>query len=79
MDRSGEAYREFLTPLLEQIDKIKARWPRPPVAVIIPEVVENHWWLAVLHSRRASRWRTALRRREDFRVVVIDLPWFVQE
>ena len=27
------------------------------VAVIIPEVVEKHWWEAVLHSRRASRLR----------------------
>lgn len=71
-------YREFITPLLEQIDKIKQACPDRSVAVIIPEVVEKHWWQAVLHSRRASRLRWALRSRGDFRVVVIDLPWFVQ-
>jgi amino acid transporter len=72
-------YREFITPLLEQIDKFKEQFPHRLVAVIIPEVVEKHWWQAVLHSRRASRLRLALRMREDYRVVVIDLPWFLQE
>lgn len=72
-------YREFIHPLLEEIDKIKAQSPQRPVVVIIPEVVEKHWWQAVLHSRRASRLRSALRKREDARVVVIDIPWFVQD
>jgi amino acid transporter len=72
-------YREFITPLLQQIDQIKKEYPHRSVAVIIPEVVEKHWWEAVLHGRRASQLRAALRKREDFRVVVIDLPWFVQE
>lgn len=72
-------YREFITPLMRQIETIKRRCPGRQVAVIIPEVVEKHWWLALLHSRRASRLRNALRNREDVHVVVIDLPWFVQE
>jgi amino acid transporter len=72
-------YREFVTPLLEQIDKVKQEFPQRLVAVIIPEVVEKHWWQAVLHSRRAARLRLALRQREDNRVVVIDLPWFLRE
>jgi amino acid transporter len=71
-------YREFITPLLAQIDKIKQKSPDRAVAVIITELVEKHWWQAALHSRRASRLRSALRAREDYRVIVIDLPWFVQ-
>jgi amino acid transporter len=72
-------YRQFVTPLVEQIDRIKSGCHNQLVAVIIPEVVETHWWMALLHSRRASRLRSALRSRKDFRVVVIDLPWFVSE
>jgi amino acid transporter len=72
-------YREFVKPLVEQIDRIKAGCHNQLVAVIIPEVVERHWWMALLHSRRASRLRSALRARKDFRVVVIDLPWFISE
>ena len=72
-------YREFITPLLERIDEIKGRYPRRLVAVIIPEIVEKHWWQALLHSRRASRLRSALRARQDVRVIVIDLPWFIKD
>jgi amino acid transporter len=72
-------YREFITPLLAHIDKIKGRYPRRLVAVIIPEIVEKHWWYTLLHSRRASRLRSALRTRQDVHVIVIDLPWFIKE
>jgi amino acid transporter len=72
-------YREFITPLLEHIDEIKGRYPERLIAVIIPEIVEKHWWYAPLHSRRASRLRSAIRARQDVRVIVIDLPWFIKE
>jgi amino acid transporter len=72
-------YREFIPPLMEHIDKIKVRYPDRIVVVIIPEIVETHWWYGPLHSRRASRLRSALRAREDNRVIVVDLPWFIKE
>jgi hypothetical protein len=72
-------YREFVTPLLGEIDTLKAHFPNRLVAVIVPELVEKHWWQALLHSRRASRLRWALRNRGDIHVVVIDLPWFVED
>jgi hypothetical protein len=72
-------YREFVTPLLSQIDKMKRRYPNRLIAVIIPEIVEKHWWHAMLHSRRASRLRSALRARQDVCVIVIDLPWFIKD
>jgi hypothetical protein len=72
-------YREFITPLLQHIDVIKGRYPRRLVVVIVPEIVEKRWWYALLHSRRASRLRSALRARRDVRVIVIDLPWFIKD
>jgi len=71
-------YREFITPLLEQIDALKASYPERLVAVIIPELVEKNWLHSLLHTHRASRLRKALLQRGDFRVVVLDLPWFVE-
>jgi hypothetical protein len=72
-------YREFVTPLLGHIDEIKGRYPDRLIAVIIPDIVEKHWWYALLHTRRAARLRSALRARQDVRVIVIDLPWFIKE
>jgi len=79
LDLVRTPYREFITPLLAHIDKIMARYPGRLVAVIIPEIVEKHWWYSLLHSRRASRLRSALRARQDVHVIVIDLPWFIKE
>ncbi len=72
-------FREFITPLLEHIDKITARYPHRLIAVIIPEIVEKHWWHMLLHGRRAARLRSALRARQDARVIVVDLPWFIRD
>jgi amino acid transporter len=72
-------YREFVKPLVQHIDVIKTRYPNRALAVIIPEIVEKHWWNAFLHSRRAFRLRLALRARQDARVIVIELPWFIKE
>jgi amino acid transporter len=71
-------YREFIKPLLKQIDLIKTEFPHRLVAVIIPELIEKNWFHTFLHTHRAMRLRKALLRRGDLRVVVIDLPWFVQ-
>ena len=72
-------YREFTEPLMKEIKKIKADCQNRLVAVIVGEVVERHWWQALLHSRRSMSLRSALRNLEDSRVVVIDLPWFVKK
>jgi amino acid transporter len=72
-------FREFITPLLERIDKLSSRYPRRLIVVIIPEIVETHWWNMLLHGRRASRFRSALRARHDARVVVVDVPWYIKD
>jgi amino acid transporter len=70
-------YRSFLEPLLGQIDEIKRQFPDRLVAVIVPEVVERHWWEWLLHRRKPSKLRAALRERSDDRVIVVNVPWFL--
>jgi hypothetical protein len=70
-------YREFCQPLLKEIDTIKSQCPDQLVAVIIPELVERNWLHSLLHTHKAMSLRRALQKRDDLRVIVIDLPWFV--
>jgi hypothetical protein len=72
-------FREFCTPLLKHIDQVKKRFPDRLIAVIIPEIVEKHWWNALLHSRRSAHLRSAFRALQDDRVIVVDLPWFIKD
>ena len=79
LDLVRTPYREFIVPVLNLIEKIKLEYPNRLVAVVIPEIVEAHWWYALLHTRRAARLRSALRARQDAKVIVVDLPWFVRD
>lgn len=69
-------YRQFLKPLLQFIEAVKREYPRRMIAVVIPELIKNHWWQHVLHNQRSRRLRLALLERGGTRVAVIGVPWY---
>ena len=71
-------YRKFLDPLLRFLESMKQEHPECMIAVVIPELIKNHWWQHVLHSRRARRLRIALLQRGGARIVVIGVPWYLE-
>jgi amino acid transporter len=70
-------YRRLLTPLLNFITTLKEEHPDRQIAVIIPELVECHWYQYLLHNQRATGLKAALLFRGDQRVVVINVPWYL--
>jgi hypothetical protein len=72
-------YRSFLDPLLKQIDEFKEQFPERKIAVVVPEVVETKWWEWLLHRRKPARLRSALIKRGDKRVVVVSVPWYIED
>ena len=72
-------YRRLFTPFLEHIGRIKAENPARTIAVIIPELVETHWYQYLLHNQRATGLKAALLLRGDSRVVVINVPWYLSD
>jgi amino acid transporter len=72
-------YREFLDPLLEFLGRVEREYPDRLVAVLVPEVVKRHWWQYLLHSFRAEWLRSALLQRGDRRVVVVSVPWYLED
>jgi len=71
-------YRKFLDPLLRFLESVKQQYPDRMVAVVVPELVKNHWWQYVLHNRRARRLRIALLQGGGARIVVIGVPWYLE-
>ncbi len=49
------------------------------IAVLIPEIVKKYWWQYLLHSHRAHRLRACLLRYGGSQVVVINVPWYLEE
>jgi hypothetical protein len=49
------------------------------IAVLVPQLVKEHWWQHLLHAHRSRRLRAALLRYGGSRVVVINIPWYLEE
>ena len=72
-------FRSFIIPVLKELDRLEQEFPTRQIAVLTPQVVERHWWNLLLHRRKSVSLRTALLRRCDQRVVLISMPWYVNE
>ncbi|MDC7786400.1 APC family permease [Rhodoplanes sp. TEM] len=72
-------YRHVYAPLLQLIDGLADRDPGRRIAVLTPEVVKQHWWQYPLHTLRARRMRAGLVAYGGSRVVVMSMPWYLDE
>lgn len=70
-------YRRLFNPFINYISELKRNNPDQPIAVIVPELIETHWYQYPLHNQRAAWLKAALLLHGDRRVVVISVPWYV--
>jgi amino acid transporter len=72
-------YRFILQPLLQYINEQARKHPDRPIAVIIPEKVDKHWYHYALHNKRAALLKAQLYFFGNHRVVVMNIPWYLGE
>jgi hypothetical protein len=72
-------YRRMAGPLLKFIAATEKSNRERLIAVLIPHLVKEHWWQYLLHGHRARRLRAELLRYGGSRVVVITVPWYLEE
>ncbi len=70
-------YRWVLTPILEYVLKVEKENPDRQIAVVMPEMVEHHWYHYLLHNQRAEVLKAWLLLRGNQRIVVITAPWYL--
>ena len=46
--------------------------------MLVPELVVRHWWEGLLHNRRADLLKVILLMRGNRRIVVINIPWYLE-
>jgi amino acid transporter len=78
LDVVRSAYREFYRPMLAFVRRLSAEHPDRPIAVMVPEIVERHWYQP-LYSHRATLLKWLLLLRGGPRIVVMTIPWYVHE
>ena len=76
---SPSPYRSFVGHLLKHISEMEKPRPGCPIAVVIPELVKEHWWDYLLHSSRPRQLRTALLRHGGPNLAVVMVPWAREE
>jgi hypothetical protein len=72
-------YRFVLKPILEHVLDLESKHPDRHIAVLVPELVERHWFHFFLHNQRGNALKVMLYLRGDRRIVVINVPWYVSE
>ncbi len=70
-------YRLILAPIVDYVLEAERTTPGQQIAVLIPELVERHWYHHLFHNKRASVLKALLLLRGNQRIVVINVPWYL--
>jgi len=72
-------FRYILAPVVDYILKTEQESEHRNICVLVPELVVRHWWENLMHNRRADLLKVMLLVRGNRRIVVINLPWYLDE
>jgi hypothetical protein len=71
-------YRYVLQPMVEYILQVEHDSEVRKICVLVPELVVRHWWDNFLHNRRADLLKALLLLRGTRRIIVINIPWYLE-
>jgi hypothetical protein len=71
-------YRWVLRPIVEYVLRAEQEQPDRQIAVVVGELVERRWYHHLLHNKRAGVLKTLLLLRGNQRIVVINVPWYLE-
>jgi amino acid transporter len=72
-------FRYVLTPVVDYVFKTEKESSFHKICVLVPELVVRHWWQNLLHNRRADLLKVILLMRGNRRIIVINIPWYLEE
>jgi len=72
-------YRFVIRPILDYVLNLEEGNPERQIAVLIPELVERHWYLKLLHNHRSTALKAMLLLQSKERITVVNVPWYVAD
>lgn len=72
-------YRRLFSPLLDWVLELTRRFPDRQIALVVPELVETRWYHYLLHNHTASVLKALLLFRGGPQIVIISIPWYLEE
>jgi len=70
-------YRLVFRPILDFVNELAQQNPDSHIAVLIPEMIERHWFHYFLHNQRAAVLKALLLVKGNQRINVINVPWYI--
>src|ERR1700723_3816625 len=79
LDVLHSPFRYILTPMVDYVLRVEQESKLNKICVLVPELVVDHWWENLLHNRRADLLKVMLLVRGNQRIIVINIPWYLEE
>ena len=67
-----------ITPIVDYVLKIEAEHPSCQIVLVIPELIEQHWYHYFLQSNRAELLKGLMLLRGNDNIVIANLPWYLK-
>jgi amino acid transporter len=70
-------YRLVITPVVDYVLTLQAKNPDRQIVLIVPELIERHWYHYFLQSNRGELLKGLMLLRGNQNVAIINLPWYL--
>jgi hypothetical protein len=67
-----------IQPILDFVLELEDEHKGRMIGVVIPALVEYHWYHYFLHNQRGELLTAMLLVKGDRRIVIIDVPWYLR-
>jgi hypothetical protein len=71
-------FRFVVHPIVDAVLAVEREHPDRTVAVVIPALVERHWYHYFLHNQRSELLSALLLVKGDRRIAIINVPWYLE-
>jgi amino acid transporter len=71
-------YRYILLPIVSHVLEVERTHPDRLIAVLVPELVERHWYHFLLRTNRAELLKALLLVKGSQRIIPITVPWYLE-
>jgi amino acid transporter len=71
-------YRFVVKPVIEYALKMQDEHKDRHLVILVPELIEHHWYHYFLHNNRSRLIKALLELKENPKITVIDIPWYLR-
>jgi amino acid transporter len=71
-------FRFVITPIVDYVLKIEAEHPSCQIVLLVPELIEQHWYHYFLQSNRAELLKGLMLLRGNDNVLIANMPWYLK-